>query len=78
MAELSQDQRHFVGRAGARFAPKVRAKNIKGTLAKLWRYYMTEKWSLLVVFLLVLLDGGILLSVPYLTGKAVDALSSLT
>ena len=50
-------------------------KNLKETLARLWRLFGDEKKLFLLVFILIIVDTLILLLVPYLIGKAVDIIS---
>lgn len=52
--------------------PKVKPKNTKGTLKRLWVYLSKQKSKLYLVFLFVLLSSAFSLTGPYLTGKAID------
>lgn len=58
-----------------RFAKKVRAKDVKGTLKKLWMYFRNEKRLLSVIIILVVLDAILVLVAPYLIGKCVNIIS---
>lgn len=64
------------GRRGAkgtdRFAPKVKPKNFKKTLMRLFRYISSEKKSLVFIFSLIIVDSLIGLTAPYLIGKVID------
>ncbi len=69
------------GRMGAgpaaRFGSTERAKNTKGTLKKLFSVYLREGKRLLSILFLLLLSNAVLLYVPTLVGKAVDAVERL-
>ncbi len=53
----------------------VKPKDFKGTIKRLWSYFGKEKKLLTIVFLFILIDSMIVLSAPFLIGKAVDAMS---
>ncbi|MFE8699894.1 ABC transporter ATP-binding protein [Cytobacillus sp. FJAT-54145] len=53
----------------------VKPKDFKGTIKRLWSYFGREKKLLTVIYLFILIDSFIVLSTPYLIGKAVDAMS---
>lgn len=55
--------------------PPVKPKKFKDTLLRLWKYFGNQKGKLFVVFIFILLNSALGLSVPYLIGKAVDAIS---
>ncbi|MDR1699623.1 MAG: ABC transporter ATP-binding protein/permease [Lachnoclostridium sp.] len=69
------------GRMGAgpmaRFSSLERANNAKGTLKKLLSVFISERKTLLCIFILLLLSNAVLLYVPTLIGKAVDAIEKL-
>jgi ATP-binding cassette subfamily B protein len=65
--------RNFGGRRG--MAPVIKPKNFKGTLRRLWDSIGKEKTILVFILILILIDSGIGLSVPYIIGKSVDAMS---
>jgi ATP-binding cassette subfamily B protein len=65
--------RNFGGRRG--MAPVVKPKNFKGTIRRLWDNIGKEKTILVFILILILIDSGIGLSVPYIIGKSVDAMS---
>ncbi len=52
--------------------PKERAKNIRGTLRRLWDYLKRQGWGLGVIVILVSISAGLGLLGPYLMGKAID------
>jgi ATP-binding cassette subfamily B multidrug efflux pump len=53
----------------------VKPKDFKGTIKRLWSYFGKERKLLTIIFFFILLDSVIVLSAPYLIGKAVDAMS---
>lgn len=64
------------GFGGARgMVPVVKAKDLKGTLMRLWKYFGDERRLLFLVFIIILLSCSIGLAVPYLIGRAIDAMS---
>lgn len=54
--------------------PVEKPKNIKYTLNRLWGFFKAEKFKLFIIFLLILISGVLNLSVPFLIGKAIDAI----
>ncbi|MEG0772157.1 ABC transporter ATP-binding protein [Clostridium sp.] len=56
-------------------APVVKPKNFKGTLLRLWKYFGGEQKLLFIIFIFIIISSGIGLSVPYLLGRAIDAMS---
>lgn len=52
----------------------VKAKDAKYTLKRLWELFKGEKDQLILTFLLILTSGLLGLSVPFLIGKAIDAI----
>lgn len=64
------------GGGAARFrGPVVKPKNFKGTLKRLWSYFGRERNLLATIFVLILIDSVVMLSSPYLIGRAVDAMA---
>ncbi|MDD7795263.1 ABC transporter ATP-binding protein [Clostridium sp. 'White wine YQ'] len=61
---------------GNRMAPVVKPKNFKGTMKRLWHYFGKERNLLLITFVFIIIDAIITLLVPYIIGKAIDAMSS--
>ncbi|RDY26696.1 ABC transporter ATP-binding protein [Romboutsia weinsteinii] len=55
-----------------RFKEKVKPKDFRNTIKRLWGYFRSEKKLLSVVLLLVILDALLVIASPYLIGKAVD------
>jgi ATP-binding cassette, subfamily B, multidrug efflux pump len=66
-------ERNRGGRNGAK-GPVVKPKNLKGTLLRLWKYFGAERKLLIFIFILVIIDSGIGLAVPYLIGHSIDAM----
>ncbi len=60
------------GPAGHLMRPKERAKNIRGTVLRLWGYLKRQGWSLVVILVLVAASSGLGLLGPYLMGIAID------
>ncbi len=60
------------GPGGHMMRPKERAKNIRGTLRRLWDYLKRQGWGLGVIVILVSISAGLGLLGPYLMGKAID------
>jgi ATP-binding cassette subfamily B protein len=57
----------------ARFmGKKERAKNVRGTLLRIWDYMKKQSAALIVTLLLVVASSGLALLGPYLMGKAID------
>ncbi|MEJ5312099.1 MAG: ABC transporter ATP-binding protein [Anaerolineae bacterium] len=52
--------------------PKERAKNIRGTVLRLWAYLKKQGWGLGIIVILVSISSGLGLLGPYLMGKAID------
>ena len=52
--------------------PKERAKDIRGTVLRLWRYLKKQGWGLGIIVVLVSISSGLGLLGPYLMGKAID------
>lgn len=89
MAQQNNSQRpvppagmpNFPGRPGGGFGgprgmqPVVKPKNFKATMLRLWSYFGKERSLFIVIFCFVILSSVLGLLVPYLTGKAIDAMS---
>jgi ATP-binding cassette subfamily B multidrug efflux pump len=84
MAERSSDVPPPVSALGAGRGPGggarwlqggAKAKDTRGTLRRLWRYFGAQRRSLLVVLVLVLADGCFVLAGPWLIGRAIDAMT---
>lgn len=52
--------------------PKAKARNVSGTVGRLWTYLARRKAKLLLVLFMVVLSSGLALLGPYMIGKAVD------
>ncbi|TVY08158.1 ABC transporter ATP-binding protein [Paenibacillus cremeus] len=61
-----------MGGPGRMIMPKVRAKNIKETLKRLWAYLSLQRKGLVTVFFLTALNSVLGLAGPYLIGTAID------
>ena len=49
-------------------------KDIRSTLKRLWNFFKVERKWLIVTFSLIIISGLLGVSVPFLIGKAVDAI----
>ena len=63
------------GRGAARFMPKEKAKDAKGTFRALLKYYIKEAKTLFIVSGLLLLNAVVSVFTPYFIGKSVDAMT---
>jgi ATP-binding cassette subfamily B protein len=54
------------------FGPKVKPKNAKKTLGRLWFYLRSQKLSLIATFVMVLISSLLNLAGPYLIGISID------
>jgi ATP-binding cassette subfamily B protein len=66
--------RGFGGPRGMK--PVEKAKDAKGTLMRLWTYFGRERKLLIIIFILIICSAAIGLTVPYLIGRAIDAMST--
>lgn len=62
---------------GSRFAPVDKAKDVQGTLKRLWGYFREYRYQLLGLAGLVLGGSAVGLLAPYLIGRAVDTIPVL-
>lgn len=60
----------------SRFGKKIRAKDVKSTIKRLWKYFRREKGLLVIVIFFVIIDALLILVAPYIIGKCVEVLSS--
>ncbi len=60
---------------GAQRGPVSKPKNFQATLKRLWQSFGREKRWLPLVFVIVLVDGFLMLLAPYLIGKSIDAMT---
>jgi ATP-binding cassette subfamily B protein len=63
------------GFGGRRMGPVVKPKDFKGTMRRLMEYFKKDKKLLILIFIFVIMDAGIGLSIPYFIGKSIDAIS---
>ncbi len=68
----SKSNRRRGGPGGYLMRPKERAKDIRGTLLRLWDYLKQQGWALVLIFVLVAISSTLRLLGPYLMGKAID------
>lgn len=54
----------------------AKAKDFKGTLARLWHFFGTERKRLIIVFALIAVSAALGLLGPFLIGRSIDAMSS--
>ena len=64
--------RHSHGRMRG---PVEKPKNFRGTMKRLWGFFGREKRLLILIFASVTVDSLLLLTVPYLTGRAIDCMA---
>jgi ATP-binding cassette, subfamily B, multidrug efflux pump len=60
-----------------RMMPIVKPKNLKGTISRLWKFFSAERRLLYIVLVLLVIDSIIGLSVPYLIGRGIDAITGV-
>lgn len=72
--ESRQKSKSSTGISGRSGRPVQKAKDPKYTLNRLWQILKEENKGLIIVFLLILVSGFLGLSVPFLIGKAIDAI----
>lgn len=53
--------------------PKVRAKNSRATVGRIWSYLSRQRTGLLMVYVFTVLNAVLALIGPYLLGKAIDS-----
>ena len=64
---------HRGGGPGARFtAEKKRAKDTRGTTLRIWNYLKRRKAGLALALVFIVINTGLSLLGPYLTGKVID------
>lgn len=74
MAEVNIPTGH--GRGGRnRLAPVAGPKDFKGTMSRLWKYFGREGRILSLILAFGVVDSLLVLSAPYLIGRAIDAMS---
>lgn len=55
--------------------PVIKPKNFKGTVVRLWKYFGMERKLLSIIFGFIIIDAFIGLFIPFLIGKAIDAMA---
>lgn len=66
----------FGGRPGGRFGkPSEKPKDFKKTMARVWGYIGKERKLLSLVIIFLMVDVAIGLSIPYIIGRSIDAMS---
>jgi len=63
------------GPGGMFMGAKVKPKNAKGTILRIWGYLRRDSFLLVMVSCLVLLGSGMQIAGPVLVGKAIDAMA---
>ncbi|WBW99780.1 ABC transporter ATP-binding protein [Oceanirhabdus sp. W0125-5] len=58
-----------------RMGPVVKPKNFKGTTSRLWKYFHEEQKLLMVIFIFIIINSIIGLTIPYLIGRSIDSMS---
>lgn len=53
----------------------VKPKNFVKTVRRLWSYFGTERKTLIIIFIFIIIDSAIVLMGPYLIGRAVNTMS---
>lgn len=56
--------------------PVEKAKDVQGTVRKLWDYFSNQRSMLVLLFALIFISTAIGLAVPYLVGRGIDAIGS--
>lgn len=71
-----QRRRGPVGIAGPMHARLTveKPKDVKHTIRRIWNFFKKQKKELYLTFLLILISGFLGISVPFLIGKAIDAI----
>lgn len=58
------------------FMPKQKPKDFKKTLRRLWSYLQSEKITLTIIFIFIIIDSIIGLLCPYFIGHSIDAMTA--
>jgi len=58
---------------GSRFGPREHARDVGGTLLRLWSYLGRQKRALVITAVLVVISSGLDVLGPYLMGRAIDS-----
>ena len=62
---------------GARFASRVRPRDVRRTVRRIWAYFAGEQARLGLIAGLIVVEAALGMAVPWLLGRAVDALSTI-
>ena len=76
-SDSSLPMRQPLGRGGTRGMPVQKAKDIQGTLKRLWKYFALERRFLLLALAFIVLGTAVGLAIPYLMGQAVDSMAGM-
>ncbi len=74
MSDRHHPSQSFTSRRDARFAPPVTAKRPWQTLKRMSHWFKPQSRMMAFMAIVVLLDGLIVLTLPWLMGKSIDAL----
>ncbi|NNM53099.1 MAG: ABC transporter ATP-binding protein [Spirochaetales bacterium] len=74
MSDRHHPSQNFTSRRDARFAPPVTAKRPWQTLKRMSHWFKPQSHMMVFMAVVVLLDGLIVLTLPWLMGKSIDAL----
>lgn len=55
--------------------PVVKARDFKGTMLRLWKYFSKEHKLLGIIFILVTVSSALGVAIPYLIGRSINVLS---
>ncbi len=62
---------------GARFASRVRPRDVRRTVRRIWAFFAGEQARLGLIAALIVVEAALGMAVPWLLGRAVDALSTI-
>ena len=62
---------------GMRGGIKVRPRNLRRSMARVWSYFRGERARLALVFAFILVDSSLGMAGPYLIGRSVDAIAAM-
>ena len=65
------------GGPGSRFGSRVRPRDVRRTVRRIWAFFAGEQRRLALVALLILGEAALGMAGPWLLGRAVDALSTI-
>jgi len=67
----------LAGGPGMRGAVKVKPRNLRHAVRRIWAYFRGERGRIAMVFGFILVDSTLAMAGPYLLGRGVDAISAL-